>query len=399
MDSEIGIEKNHDNQEANKLSSFQSIQNDKTLNLNINEQNIDLLPSTGQTIFSPIQIEQHTSINHNIQADSYTEKLNPKPVQYGINNDLEQDIQTSAPKIIDSSELAAESHISGNPLQSQQIESNIIYNNNSLYGSYYNSQSNPIGQPQSEFIESQAIYGQKQSQFVESQEIYAGFNVQPKYDFIESQAIYNVPQENQNHENQIEDIMNAKIEFYEPRQNINKIPIQEPSSNPEIIVNENDIRNEQNLFSSLKVSKTKYLSKEELENIMESQENNNNNDNINNQISEQVEPVQSTFPVNTIEQPENVYSTTYINNNIELTNDKLEENKIVASNNLGNDELIKMPKTLYSKDENNANYNEEIIEPPLDKEIGNENNTKILKIEDVEDGCCPGLKCWNKLLW
>lgn len=429
---EIGTEDNYGKQKANKLSFSQQIQNDNTFpaignnikisktqyfpnsNLNINEENIDILPSTNQTTISHNQIEQTqnvipetqiletqflpTTINYNIQNENYTDELIPKPIQSGINNDSEQNIPINSdiPKIIDSSELAAESQVvSGNPLQSQKIEPTVIYNNNSLYGSYYNSQSNPIGQPQSEFIESQAIYGQRQSQFVESQEIYHPINAEPQSEFVESQAIYS-----NSNPNQFEDIMNAKIDFYAPTKIINQNIIQEPSR-PEIIVDENDIRNVQNQISALKVSKTKYLSKEELSKIMESQENNDDDNNDdNNKEFEHVEPVQNTLPVNPIDQPENVYSTAYIdnnNNNIETNNDQPEENNVVKSNILGNDEMIKLSKTVYVKDENNVNYNEEIIEPALDKEIGNENNFKVLKIEDVENSCCPGLKCWGKL--
>ena len=121
-----------------------------------------------------------------------------------------------------------------------------------------------------------------------------------------------------------------------------------------------------------------------------------NDDNIehNENINRQVEPLLEN-PINPIEQTENVYSTAYNDNNIEMTNDVLEgENNAVTSNILGNDEFIKMSKTKYIDD---TNYHEEIIEPPLDSQIKNENNSKVLKIEDVDDGCCPGLNCCGKL--
>lgn len=429
----IGIENEHDNTESNKLNSSNNIQNINTLqpigdnikitktqyiqnsNLKLSERDKDILPTTNPTLISPIQIEETQNvfppsqivetqlipsssiqpvITNNIQVESRTEELNSHPSQYAHSD---QNIQKNPNHYMNSSELAAESQIqAGNPLESQPIDSDILYNN-SAYASYYNSLSNTIGEPQSQFIESQAIYGQSSSQFIESQEIYGPNSIQAQ----PQQGVYSGSNKEKTPSavaKQIEDIMNAKVDSYIPRQNIEVNPstIQpnhEPLSHPDvIIVDDKEIKKVENAFNSLKVSKTKYLSKEELSNIMKDQ-NNINDDNIEN-INRQVEPILEN-PINPIEQTENVYSTAYNDNNIEVTNDVLEgENNAVTSNILGNDEFIKMSKTKYIDD---TNYNEEIIEPPFDSQIKNENNSKVLKIEDVDDGCCPGLNCCGKL--
>ena len=440
MDMKMGIENEHDNTESNKLNSSNDIQNINTLqpigdnikitktqyiqnsNLKLGEKDIDILPTTNPTLISPIQIEETQNvfppsqiletqiipsssiqpvITNNIQVENRTEQLISHPSQYAYSD---QNIQKNSNQYMNSSELAAGSQIqSGNPLESQPIDSDILYNN-SAYASYYNSLSNTIGEPQSQFIESQAIYGQSSSQFIESQEIYSPNSIQAQPQFTDSQGVYSGSSKEDIPPavaNQIEDIMNAKVNSYIPRQNIEVNPsaIQpnhEPLSHPEvIIVDDKEIKKVENAFNSLKVSKTKYLSKEELSNIMKDQDN-INDDNIehNENINRQVEPLLEN-PINPIEQTENVYSTAYNDNNIEMTNDVLEgENNAVTSNILGNDEFIKMSKTKYIDD---TNYNEEIIEPPLDSQIKNENNSKVLKIEDVDDGCCPGLNCCGKL--
>ena len=173
MDMKMGIENEHDNTESNKLNSSNDIQNINTLqpigdnikitktqyiqnsNLKLGEKDIDILPTTNPTLISPIQIEETQNvfppsqiletqiipsssiqpvITNNIQVENRTEQLISHPSQYAYSD---QNIQKNSNQYMNSSELAAGSQIqSGNPLESQPIDSDILYNN-SAFIKYY----------------------------------------------------------------------------------------------------------------------------------------------------------------------------------------------------------------------------------------------------------------------
>ena len=136
----------------------------------------------------------------------------------------------------------------------------------------------------------------------------------------------------------------------------------------------------ENQFSKLKVSKTIYLSEEELAQIEnnENNENNNNNDNLN--------PANSGV----FAQKENMNNDNLGNANISNTNNEPEEEKNIDSNILENNEFAKLAKNQYVQDNNNEENNELNIATTSQKRISNAHNITVLKIEDEENiQLCP----------
>lgn len=394
-----------------KLSETQYIQEK-----NLNEQNFDeekkeneIFPTAPSINLSANQLDESQNIFHGaaitqtqiipdplVKPESNPMSSNNLPNNSFQNNGLSQINQSSiiTPKFVGSTQIISQSN--------NQI-------NNDLNQSKNLPPENNLESKQSEFIESQNIYNQKQSEYISSHNKYNSNQKQSEY--IESHNIYN---SNQNKQGNIEspNIYNSNqkkpdvIESQGIAEPIEKFIVPKPSDipinkNPEFIPNtnlsnqnnksENQIglmeneqekenKNVENEFDKIKISKTKYLSNEELSYI---NNNNNNVENNNNEINK-LESIQNIQPLNQVEENENIFTTNYIENENVVTNDN---NKLVNPSILDN-EFVKLSKTMYVKeDDNSENKNEKNIK---NKRILNEHYVKILKIEDEEDGhCCP----------
>ena len=151
------------------------------------------------------------------------------------------------------------------------------------------------------------------------------------------------------------------------------------------MMSENEVKQVQNQLKSLKVSKTKYLSEEEVNNFINNDEIAENNLNNNNKE----ETNQFTYIQNPIDEKDNIYRTNFIDTNIEETNfANNEEKNNITSNILGNDESIKVSEMKYVQNDTNLNNQEDNQVPIQEKKYNN--NTKVLKIEDEENvHFCP----------
>lgn len=301
-------------------------------------------------------------------------ELNKTTLNYVDNNSNKYNHQNSieTPQFAESNQLISGVQI---PLQNQsvltlkKIQSNDL-NPNNQGGNYLDDQNMGDNIPQLTYYQSQpGIVLSQHSPFIESQSIYEKKNTQQS-EFVESHHIY---------DDNPEQIIKYKISKHEDN-NFNEKPelISHPQSqnnnsnekkNDNLITDE-ETKNVENQFKSLKISKTKYLSEEELANLM------NNNDNPEDNINKNKE-----------EKNEFVYISNPIKTNIE-TEIVSGEEKNTNSNILGNDEIIKTSKTDYVKDDfNNYNTVGDTQEPLQEKKI---NNSKVLKIEDEENiHFCP----------
>ena len=233
----------------------------------------------------------------------------------------------------------------------------------------------------------------QKSQFIESHHIYDQQPNIQKSEFIESHHIYesNPDQIDKNAISKpINNIVDSQKDFksYAMTQNQNQIEVKKEID---------QIKQFENDFNSLKISKTKYLSEEELSEAIKSH--NKNNENIENKTNENKEEsqIKHAYPSDRLGKNDNAFSNAN-NNNIQATNNEtgggINENN-ANTNILGNDAFIKMSKTQYVQDDNlesgNINNNEVMQEPFRTKEIYTKPNTvRVLKIEDEEQiSICP----------
>lgn len=240
----------------------------------------------------------------------------------------------------------------------------------------------------------------QKSQFIESQHIYDQQPNIQKSEFIESRNIYE-SNPDQIEKNEIEKPTNNNL--YVISNNMSQNQNQNEENKDETEKLKEQIKQVENKFNSLKISKTKYLSEEELSDIIKS--NNKSNENVENvenktNVNKEENKISNIYPSDQLGQNENVFSTNYIdnnNNNIQSTN--IEPGGVDGSNMhiniLGNNEFVKLSKTQYVQDDNNENVNlnnNEVIQDTLKpKEIYIKTNTvKVLKIEDEETiSICP----------
>ena len=163
----------------------------------------------------------------------------------------------------------------------------------------------------------------------------------------------------------------SEVKLFNEQQNNNQN--EEKQGKSGVFLNDDEINKMENQFSALKISKTRYLSEEELAKI-----NNENNENDNNQ-----NPTNSNAQIN---QNENINNANLANTNVSNTNNEGGEEKKMDTN-IGSNEFIKMSKSQYDKDNNNE-LNQE--PSPQKKIISNAHNIKVLKIEDEENiQLCP----------
>lgn len=234
-----------------------------------------------------------------------------------------------------------------------------------------NSNQNIIqGSQQFPLIDSQQIYGNEnneQQDFVKSHKI---------YESIHEQIVkYKIPKPDEN-------ILNYNQEHISPEEPESQNFVEKKN---DVLITENEVKQVQNQLKSLKVSKTKYLSEEEVNNFINNDEIAENNLNNNNKE----ETNQFTYIQNPIDEKDNIYRTNFIDTNIEETNfANNEEKNIITSNILGNDELIKVSEMKYVQNDTNLNNQEDNQVPIQEKKYNN--NTKVLKIEDEENvHFCP----------
>ena len=234
-----------------------------------------------------------------------------------------------------------------------------------------NSNQNIIqGSQQFPLIDSQQIYGNEnneQQDFVKSHKI---------YESIHEQIVkYKIPKPDEN-------ILNYNQEHISPEEPESQNFVEKKN---DVLITENEVKQVQNQLKSLKVSKTKYLSEEEVNNFINNDEIAENNLNNNNKE----ETNQFTYIQNPIDEKDNIYRTNFIDTNIEETNfANNEEKNIITSNILGNDESIKVSEMKYVQNDTNLNNQEDNQVPIQEKKYNN--NTKVLKIEDEENvHFCP----------
>ena len=215
----------------------------------------------------------------------------------------------------------------------------------------------------------------QKSQFIESHHIY-----ESNPDQIDKNAISN-PTNN---------IVDSQKDFksYAMPQNQNQI-----EAKKEI----DQIKQVENEFNSLKISKTRYLTEEELSEAIKSHNKiNENNGNNGNKAYDDKEENQNKndYPSDKLGKNDNAFSKVN-NSNIQATNIEIGDVNNAHTNILGNDEFIKMSKTQYVQDDNfetrNLNNNEVTQEPFKTKEMYTKPNTvRVLKIEDEEQiSICP----------
>ena len=152
----------------------------------------------------------------------------------------------------------------------------------------------------------------------------------------------------------------------------------------DVLITENEVKQVENQLKSLKVSKTKYLSEEEVNNLI------NNDEIAKNNLSNNKEDInQFTNIQNPIDEKDNIYKTNFIDTNIAETNfANYEENNNITSNILGNDESIKASEMKYVQNDLNLNNQGDIKVPIQEKKYNN--NTNVLKIEDEQNiHFCP----------
>lgn len=155
---------------------------------------------------------------------------------------------------------------------------------------------------------------------------------------------------------------------------------EEKQGKSDVFINDDENNKVENQFAKLKVTKTKYLSKEELAQLTNNESEKDENDNNNN---DNQNPTNS----NAFAQNENINNENLGNTNM---NNEEGEEKIADTNILGSNEFIKMAETKYAQDNNNEANNELNQEPTHEKQFSNAHNIKVLKIEDEENiQICP----------
>ncbi len=309
-------------------------------------------------------------------------ELNKASLNYVENNSFPNHTSIETPQFVGSNHIVSGVQI---PLQSQSTITSEKTPLNYLPsinqgGNYINIKNLGDNITQLSYYQSQP--GIREFPFIESQSIYEKENIKQS-GFVESQNIYkNNPEQivkykiKKSEDNNLND--KAESISYPHLQNINT-----NEKKQEIFITDNEIKNVENQFKTLKVSKTKYLSEEELANLMN--HNDIPEDNINKNEKDKNE---FAYIPNPIDQNENIYSTNNANTNMAETNIITGKENNTNINILGNDEIIKNSKIEYVKDDFNGSDNFEDIQEPLqDKKI---NNSKVLKIEDEENiHFCP----------
>ena len=228
------------------------------------------------------------------------------------------------------------------------------------------------------------IQGSQQFPLIDSQQIYGNENNEQQ-DFVKSHKIYeSIPEQIVKYKipKPDENILNYNQEHISPEEPESQNFVEKKN---DVLITENEVKQVQNQLKSLKVSKTKYLSEEEVNNFINNDEIAENNLNNNNKE----ETNQFTYIQNPIDEKDNIYRTNFIDTNIEETNfANNEEKNNITSNILGNDELIKVSEMKYVQNDTNLNNQEDNQVPIQEKKYNN--NTKVLKIEDEENvHFCP----------
>ena len=227
--------------------------------------------------------------------------------------------------------------------------------------------------PQLSYYQSQPEILESLHPFTESQQIYENEKI-VQSEFVESHQIYEkIPEQIIKYKIQNSDdiILNShiKTKFFVEPQNKNC-----DDKKKNILINENELKTVEDQFKFLKFSKTKYLSEEEITNLVY------NNDNDGNNLKDIEE--NNTFIQNPNAQNDNIYR-------ISETNFVKNEENIIDSNFLGKDEIIKISKTQNIKEEINKINNEGDIQEPT-QERKKDIPVKVIKIEDEENiHLCP----------
>lgn len=228
------------------------------------------------------------------------------------------------------------------------------------------------------------IQGSQQFPLIDSQQIYGNENNEQQ-DFVKSHKIYeSIPEQIVKYKipKPDENILNYNQEHISPAEPESQNFVEKKN---DVLITENEVKQVQNQLKSLKVSKTKYLSEEEVNNLINNDEIAENNLNNNNKE----ETNQFTYIQNPIDEKDNIYRTNFIDTNIEETNfANNEEKNNITSNILGNDESIKVSEMKYVQNDTNLNNQEDNQVPIQEKKYNN--NAKVLKIEDEENvHFCP----------
>lgn len=229
------------------------------------------------------------------------------------------------------------------------------------------------------------IQGSQQFPLIDSQQIYGNENNEQQ-DFVKSHKIYeSIPEQIVKYKipKPDENILNYNQEHISPAEPESQNFVEKKN---DVLITENEVKQVQNQLKSLKVSKTKYLSEEEVNNLINNDEIAENNLNNNNNKEE---TNQFTYIQNPIDEKDNIYRTNFIDTNIEETNfANNEEKNNITSNILGNDESIKVSEMKYVQNDTNLNNQEDNQVPIQEKKYNN--NAKVLKIEDEENvHFCP----------
>ena len=323
---------------------------------------------------SPVIVKDKSQLNSNSNLQNLNQEINNQrdnmqDIHFSSNKldesgNILQDIPVVHTQMLQNSNLQQEANLNdskNNELENNIQKSNVIEgsqqksNSQSQISMFNNSQKQDLKPQQSQFIESQGIYSKKQ---------------------------------NENENNNENPEVPENLPNYGNPQNPEGLPFiglsQNPNNNEEGKEKQepvNDMKQFESHFDRIKISKTKYLSEEDISKMnINNNENNENNDMNNNNNEQELNPSQNIFNANTVKQTEFVDNENDTDINIQRTND---EN--LASNILGNNAMMKISETKYINEDDKSNNNEIYSEPKLKK-----HTVKILKIEDVEDPqMCP----------
>ena len=336
------------------------------------------------------EMQESRDLSNNMGNENFLDNMKLSKTEYipnpreNVQNSPEENQKASINQINQSQNIFPGELAERKDLQSSNIQNDNNNGNNNLNE---NEDNHSLEKNES----NQKIQEKHKSQFIESHHIYDQQPNMQKSEFIESHHIYesNPEQIDRNViSKQTDNNFESQKEF--PSNPMIQNEIEEKKETEKII---DQIKHVENTFNSLKISKTKYLTDEELSDALKI-----NNENVENKINDNKDEkqIQNAYPSDRLGQNENAFSTNYENNNIQTTNIETVgvDGNNARTNTLGKYQFMGLSKTQNIQDDNenaNLNNNEVMQEPFKTKEIYSKPNTvRVLKIEDEEQvSICP----------
>lgn len=303
-----------------------------------------------------------------LSINEFTKTQNIFPEEMTETQVVTSNIQKRSDNVVNSLENSTKNQ---NNFEANNDLGNAGLNKGSITNFTMNNSNQNIMQGSQQFplIDSQQIYGNENN---EQQNLVKSHKINES---IPEQIVkYKIPKPDEN-------ILNYNPEHISPAEPESQDFVEKKK---DVLITENEVKQVENQLKSLKVSKTKYLSEEEVNNLINNDEIAENNLNNNKEDTNQF-----TYVQNPIDENDNIYRTNFIDTNIPETNfANNEENNNITSNMLGNDESIKVSEMKYVQNDTNLNSQGDNQVPIQEKKYNN--NAKVLKIEDEENvHFCP----------